>query len=91
MHSISDPSTQQELCWECSRASAPSAPVRPHSTSPCSPGGLALPGPFTSHSFALVQFLGIFAPEVVVFVFLAMRGLKAQWLAHRRVLPFRSS
>lgn len=44
--------------------SAPSAPVHPHSTSPCPWVSL---GPFTSHSFLLVQFMGVFAQEVFFF------------------------
>lgn len=44
--------------------SAPSAPVHPHSTSPCPWVSL---GPFTSHSFLLVQFIGVFAQEVFFF------------------------
>lgn len=44
--------------------SAPSAPVHPHSTSPCPWVSL---GPFTSHSFLLVQFMGVFAQEVWFF------------------------
>lgn len=65
IHSISsDPrdSTQQEP----RRASAPSAPVHPHSTSPCSPGGLGLPGAFH---------LSLFSPWFSFWVFLHRKSV----------------